>query len=278
MLHRLPGGVRVQFGLIGYGAVGRQLVAAQEAGQLGRARLGALLVRSPEKLDAAERQRLGSPVCGSLEEFLATPIRVAVETAGQTALRQYAAPVLESGRDLLVISYGAFGDAAFYERCLAAADRGGSRLLIASASLAGLDGIQAAATGHVSEVVHSVRKPPHAWLGTPAEQMVDLTHLREPFLIYDGPARGAVTRFPANVNVGCAVALAGIGLDRSRLQIWADPYITVNVQEIRVIGALGTIQVSMQDVPSDNPKSGRLTYGGLIKALRNLAGPVMIGV
>lgn len=237
-----------------------------------------MLVRNRAKISPAEMDRIGCPVYDNLTQFLASPVRVVVETAGQEALRQYAVPVLESGKDLLVISYGAFGDEEFYERCVAAADRGGSRLMLCSAALTGLDGIQAAATAGVSEVVHIVRKPPVAWLGTPAEQMVDLMSLKEPFLIYDGPARGAVTRFPANVNIACAVSLAGIGLDRTRLQIWADPYIKVNAQEIRLIGEIVTLQVNAWDVPSENPKSGKITYGGLIKALRNLAGPVMIGV
>jgi aspartate dehydrogenase len=268
----------MQFGVIGYGAVARNLIKAQAGGKLGRARLGAVLVREGKRLSEEEMAANTWPVCDRLEHFLKLPIRLVVEAAGQQALRQYAVPVLEAGKDLLVVSYGAFGDEEFYQQCLEAADRGGGRLYLCSAALTGLDGIQAVATEAISEVTHIVRKPPKAWLGTPAEQMVDLMSLTEPYLIYDGPARGAVTRFPANVNIACAVSLAGIGLDRTRLQIWADPYINVNAQEIMVIGETATLHVKAWDVPSENPKSGKITYGGIIKALRNLAGPVMIGV
>lgn len=268
----------MQFGVIGFGAVARNLIGAQATGKLGRARIGAVLVRNLAKVSPEAQKQAGCPIYDDLNRFLASPIRVVVEAAGQPALRQYAVPVLEAGKDLLVISYGAFGDEEFYRECVAAAERGGGRLMLCSAALTGLDGLQSVATEPVEEVTHIVRKPPRAWLGTPAEEMVDLMSLTAPFLIYDGPARGAVTRFPQNVNIACAVSLAGIGLDRTRLQIWADPFISVNAQEIRVRGETATLQINAWDVPSENPKSGKITYGGLIKALRNLAGPVVIGV
>ena len=69
------------------------------------------------------------------------------------------------------------------------------------------------------------RKPPNGLEGAPylVERGITLKDLKEPRKIFDGSAREGARGFPANVNVAAALSLAGIGPDRTRLEIWADP-------------------------------------------------------
>lgn len=268
----------MRFGLIGYGALGRQIVEASKQGQTGSAQLGAILVKNREELSPADMAGLDCPVFDDLDQFLAVPMKVVAEAAGQRALAAYAPRILSSGVDFLALSYGAFADQNLLASCQQAAEAGGSRLLLCSGATGGLDLLQAVATDQVDEVVHVIRKPPRAWTGTDAERIVDLGAVTEPVCIYRGPAAAAVPRFPENVNIAGIVSLAGVGLDLTQVEIWVDPTINVNVQEIRFKGAIGEVYINVRGVPSANPKSGRLAAAAAVKALKNLASSVVIGV
>jgi aspartate dehydrogenase len=132
--------------------------------------------------------------------------------------------------------------------------------------------------GGLDRVAMTVRKDPSAWYGTEAEGMCDLASLRAPLVIYDGPVRDGARRYPQNVNIAAAVALAGIGLDRTQLTIVADPTIRTHVVEIEASGAFGSFRFVEDVEPSaDNPKTGKLVAMAVIKTIRQLAAPVVIG-
>lgn len=93
--------------------------------------------------------------------------------------------------------------------------------------------------GGLEEVIVTVRKDPLSWKGTLAETQCDLDRLEASVTLYDGPVRKGARLYPENVNISAAVALAGIGLDRTRLVIAADPAITTHVVEIAASGRFG---------------------------------------
>jgi aspartate dehydrogenase len=124
----------------------------------------------------------------------------------------------------------------------------------------------------------TVRKDPSAWYGTEAEQLCDLASLREPRTIYRGSVREGAARYPQNVNISAVVALAGLGLDRTELIIVADPTIRTHVIEIVAEGAFGSFRFSEEVEPTaENPKTGKLVAMAVIKTIRQLAAPVVIG-
>jgi aspartate dehydrogenase len=143
--------------------------------------------------------------------------------------------------------------------------------------MAGLDVISAAAVGGLAEVSITTRKPPAAWQGTSAEaQALAAT---EPVLLYHGPARAGVTLFPQNVNVAAALALAGVGLDATTIRVYADPTVTHNTHEVQARGAFGAVRLVLQNVPSaENPKTGRIVAMSVLKAVRNLQAPLVVGL
>ena len=263
-------------GLIGYGAIGRRLAEAIVAGEAGHCELGAVLVRRPERIDQDTVAKLGCTVTGDAADFLATRLDLVVEVAGHDALKAYAEDILRQGKDLLLISVGALADPRFEKRLHRAAHDYGQRVYLASGAIAGIDAISAAAVGRLDSVTHSVRKPPAGLL--PPDEVAQAEASGEPRVLYEGPAREAALRFPENVNVAAAVSLAGLGLDRTIVRVVADPTVVRNTHEIEARGEFGELRIVLQNIPTENPKTGRLTAMSMVKALRSLTAEVVVGL
>jgi aspartate dehydrogenase len=223
----------MKLGLIGPGAIARHLLAALDDGGLQGVTVPAVLVhREPEA-------RLGSrEITNNAARFLRHRFDAVLECAGHDAVRHHAERVLASGADLLVTSVGAFVDDDLFARVRRAAEAAGRRLILPSAGIGALDIVSAAAVGGLNEFVVTVRKDAASWRGTIAAESHDLDRLAGPVVLYDGPVREGARRYPQNVNIAAAVALSGIGLDRTRLVIIADPTIAAHQVEIAARGGL----------------------------------------
>ena len=109
-------------------------------------------------------------------------------------------------------------------------------------------------------------------------QGIDLGGLAEPLKVFEGPARAAAEAFPANVNVAAALALAGIGPDRTTVELWADPGVARNTHTVEVEADSARFRMSIEGVPSaENPRTGRLTPLSVIATLRRLVSPLQVG-
>jgi aspartate dehydrogenase len=155
----------------------------------------------------------------------------------------------------------------------------GCRLYLPSGAIAGLDGIKSASVGQIAHVTHTTRKPPAGLEGAPylVERGISLAGLQEEREVFSGSAREACRGFPANVNVTAAVSLAGIGPDQTRVRILAVPGLLRNCHDIDVEGEFGRLQVHIENVPSENPKTGKLTALSIIRAVKDAVDPVRIG-
>jgi aspartate dehydrogenase len=154
----------------------------------------------------------------------------------------------------------------------------GARIHAPSAAIAGLDGLKGAAVdGHLASVVMETRKPPRGLAGAPGVAQVDLEAITAPTCVFEGTAREACRAFPANVNVVAAVSLAGLGPGRTRIRILADPSIDRNRHTVTAEGAFGRLRIEIENVPSENPRTGKLSYLSTIAYLRDLAAPLRIG-
>ncbi|MEA2640964.1 MAG: aspartate dehydrogenase [Chloroflexota bacterium] len=263
------GAAPLRLGFIGFGTTAHQVLRALES-ETTDAHLVAALVR---------RQPVDPPshvlVTNERDRFLAEPCDLVVELAGQEAVQQHAEAVLRAGRDLLIISIGALADDELFARLRAAAEAGGSRLMLPSGAIGGLDALGAGALGGLDEVTITTRKPPAA-LQTDTERDAYLAGAKDgPVLLYEGPTREAVRLFPANVNVAAAVSIAGVGFDRTSIRIFADPAVTRNTHEVVARGWFGELRFTIQNVPTENPKTGRITALSVLKAIGNLRAPVV---
>jgi aspartate dehydrogenase len=262
----------MRLGLIGCGAIGGEVVRAANEGTLAPGvQLAAVLVRRPR----AEPDPL---ITHDPEIFFDRDLEAIVECAGHQAVRDHGVRCLESHADLVLTSIGALVDDDQYARLEQAAGRTGRKLRVASAGIGALDILGAAAIGGLTRVEMTVRKDPSAWWGTEAEHVCDLASLREPLVIYAGSVREGAARYPQNVNISAAVALAGLGLDRTRLTIVADPTIQSHVVEIFAEGAFGSFRFTEDVLPTEaNPKTGRLVAMAVIRTIRELTAPLVIG-
>lgn len=200
-----------------------------------------------------------------------------VECAGQGAIRQHAEQVLERGWNLGVISVGAFADSALYDRLATVATQHNAHIYTLAGAVAGVDGLSAAKEGGLEEVLYTSRKSPRSWKGSPAEQLIDLENIQEPTVFFTGTAREAATQFPANANVAATIALAGIGMDETRVQLIADPTISRNKHQISARGRFGDLNIELSGLPLEsNPKTSTLAALSVVRACRHAASAVLI--
>ncbi len=265
----------ISAGLIGYGAVGSSVARMIGDGLAGPASLIAVLVRQPDRY-ADDAGRLGIPFTARTQDVIDLAPDVVLESGGHSAFRQHVPTLLAAGIDVISISVGALADPTLLAETQAAAERGGGRLRIPSGAIAALDAISAAAVGRIDRVVHTVRKPPPTLLDGEEGQAVLRSGVER--VLYDGPAREATQLFPANVNVIAAVSLAGIGLDRTEARVIADPAVVHNTHDVEVEGDFGRLRFRIENVPSvENPKTGRIVPLSLVRSLRALSEPIVVG-
>jgi aspartate dehydrogenase len=261
-------------GLIGYGGIARDVAAALRAA--GGVSIVAALCRPGAAAKA--RAALGEiAVVESLAGLIALGPDIIAEVAGQQAVAEHGPGVLRSGVDLLVISVGALADAALLKRLKNAAYEGKSRILLPAGAIGGIDAIAAMRLGGLEAVRYRSRKPPAAWRGSPAEKVTDLDKLTERTVLYRGSAGEAALLYPQNANVAAAVALAGLGFEKTEVELVADPAAPGNVHEIEAEGAAGRFAIQLQGRPSrTNPKTSALAALSVARALINLDTAIVI--
>lgn len=263
-----------QIGLLGYGAIGSSLARVLRAERAARS-LAAVLLR-PGRARPADLPE-ETQVFFAIGDMLGMKLDLVVECASQNAVAELAVPVVESGADLMLISTGALVDDDLRGRIATAAQASGSRIHLPPGAVAGIDGLGALRLGGLDSVRYTSVKPPHAWRGTPAEQTADLGSLSEPTTVFEGSARDAARLFPKNANLAATVALAGIGLDATRVRLVADPHARENCSCIDASGPAGTLSVRFQG-PAEvsNPRTSASTALSLARALINAERPFVI--
>ena len=257
----------IKVGIVGMGVIGTHVAKAIENGIPGIALSG---------VSARTATKAGAYPLYSVDELIQRSDLV-VEAATQAALLDWGADVLRAGRHLMVLSVG--GLIGVLDDWAKLADAHGCRILVPSGAIAGLDGVKGAREGAITSVTMETRKPPRGLAGAPyiVERGIDLDAIAEETLIFEGPAALAVRAFPANVNVVAALSLAGLGPERTRIKLFAVPGLERNQHRITIAGEFGRLSVEIENVPSENPRTGKLSYLSAIAMLRELGAAVRVG-
>lgn len=265
--------LRVAIG--GFGAIGK-VVAERLVRGIDGLTLAAVSARDIPRAEAA-MAGFARPVPVLPLGRLGEEADIVIECAPAVVLRELAEPALANGRTVMVLSCGALLDNF---DLVDLARRQGGRILVPTGALLGLDAVAAAAEGGIFRAHMTTRKPPGGLAGAPylEENGIGVTGLAEPKRVFSGTAREAARGFPANVNVAAALALAGIGPERTTIEIWADPTVTRNTHLIEVEAEAARLKMQIENVPSaENPRTGRLTPLSVIAALKKLSSPLAVG-
>lgn len=269
-------GKKRKVGLLGCGTIGSQLAMALDSHKIANAELVSIFDISKSSIDSLQSKLRDKPRAfySDFEGFSASGIDIVVEAASQDAVRRFAKGVLESGKDLMVMSVGGLADTKFLSELLQAASENGCRVYVPTGAIAGVDAIRS--VRHLLEsVTLTTTKSPMALAGAPffesSDKAVRPENIAARTTIYEGTAADAVKQFPANVNVAAVLSLAGIGAEKTRVRIVADPQATTNQHEITATGSFGEIRIAVSNVPSPgNPKTSYLAVLSAIECLRSV--------
>ena len=260
--------------VVGLGAIGSKVVEALDRGIEGLT-LSAVSAQNPDKHRAWLAGLTSKPAVLPIEA-LAGVADIVIECAPSKLLRPIVAPFVRSGKTAVVLSVGALLD---NEDLIELAKQNGGQIVVPTGALIGLDAVTAAAVGKIHSVRMVTRKPINGLAGAPyiVENNIDIAGITEPLKIFEGTAREAAKGFPANLNVAVALSLAGIGPDQTRLEIWADPTVTRNVHRIEVESNSARFSMAIENIPSENPRTGRITALSVIAYLRKQRASLRVG-
>lgn len=251
-------------------------------------RVGALLAQRNAAVEIVGIASIDTPANRSLippdVQFLASPgglsdLRpdLVVEAAGRAAIDMWAEAALGAAPAMIIASTSAFCDDALLARLSAVAEAHRSQVLIPSGAIGAVDALASAAVLGLDKVTHQIIKPPIAWKGTPAEKLLDLPGLSERTIFFSGSAREAASQYPQNANATVVTALAGIGLDHTRVEMVADPAVRINGHRITARGAFGRLEIMLENNPlATNPKSSELTALSLVRLIEQQTNAIVV--
>ena len=258
----------MKIGIIGVGSIGRTIIEQAAGGGI-PCEISAVYDIAREGFDSlSENIRGNLKFCENFDQFLSSDMDVVIEAASQKAVEMYAQDVLNSGKSIMIMSAGALSDDLLFKSLNESAQRNNVKVYIPSGAVGGIDAMKSAKEGGIDEVELVTRKPPSSLGMDVSEQVV----------LYEGFAGDAVKKFPKNVNVVATISIAGVGFDRTRIKIIADPKIDKNTHEIRVKGKFGEFTSIVRNIPSpDNPKTSYLASLSAIATLRAIVENVDVG-
>jgi aspartate dehydrogenase len=260
--------------VVGLGPIGRKVVEALDQGMPGLV-LTAVSVQDPAK-HRDFLGRLKKPPAVLPIDGLAEVADLVIECAPSKFVRSIVAPFVSRGKTAVVLSAGALLE---NEDLIELARQNGGQIVVPTGALIGLDAMTAAAEGKILSVRMVTRKPVTGLVGAPflVQNNIDIERITGPLKIFEGTAREAAKGFPANLNVAVALSLAGLGPDRTTLEIWADPALTRNVHRVEVESDSARFSMSIENIPSENPKTGRITALSVIAYLRKQHSALRVG-
>ncbi|HSA72605.1 MAG TPA: aspartate dehydrogenase [Nitrososphaeraceae archaeon] len=263
-------------GIIGYGSIGKEIIAATGRHEIPNARIVALFDKESKVFNSIDYDIGELHLFSDFDEFYNSKIYsnmdIIIECASKGAVKEYGKKIIKSKKDLIVLSVGAFSDEDYLRELQNLSNLNNTRILIPTGAIAGLDSIRSVKK-YLNTVTIVTTKNPKSLVGAPyfKSSKIRIDEISKETVLFEGNAVDAIELFPANVNVAVSTALAGIGLVKTQVKIVADPTLSVNKHEIVGEGAFGRIHIVVQNIPSPlNPRTSYLASLSAIECLRGL--------
>lgn len=264
--------------IIGCGAIGSELALSVDKTMNENISISSLL---DIKLENAEglKSKLSNNnplVFNNFSDYIKSTnfkdVNLVIEAASQNALTNYLNDIILLKKDLLVMSVGAFANAEFFSQVVKNVEKNDINLYLPSGAIAGIDAIKSVKSS-ISYLTLTTTKNPNSLKDSPFFKKNNITvdAIKKRTLIFEGSAIEAVENFPANVNVAALLGLTGIGLEKTKVNVIADPSLRINKHEIKVIGKFGELIIRVKNIPSStNPKTSYLAILSIIESLRSI--------
>ena len=254
----------MRVGIIGCGAIGTDVaLAADLMKEISKIYLYDINITASKKL----QRRLKKAQIKPVNEFL-DDVDFVFEAASQDAVSEYSSDILTAGKDLIIMSVGSLFNNKFKKKIEKIAQEKGCKIYIPAGAICGIDGVISASIDTIDEVTLVTTKPP-ASLGKKFNKRT---------IVFDGNARHAVKKFPSNINVAASLSLAGVGFDKTKVRIVADPVVTRISHRILAHGKFGRLRAEVENMPNPkNPKSSYMASLSAIATLKKIVNPIQIG-
>jgi aspartate dehydrogenase len=254
----------MKVGIIGCGAIGTDVaLVADKMKEITKIYLYDIKNSASKKLLKKLKKAEIKPV----KEFL-KDVDFVIEAASQGAVVEYAADILSAGKDFILMSVGSLFNDKFEKKIENIARENHCKIYIPSGAICGIDGIISANVDSIDEVTLVTTKSPLSLGKKFAKRTV----------VFDGNARNAVKKFPSNINVAASLSLAGIGFDKTKVRIVADPVVTRISHRILAHGKFGRLRAEIENMPNPkNPKSSYMASLSAIATLKRIVNPLQIG-
>ncbi len=256
-----------KIGIAGLGAIGSTVAHAIEAGIEG---LTLHAVSDPHLSDEF------SHLPNFSFKDLAKECDLIIEALPPDLVLPLSQEVFKAGKDMIIISACAI---LINPEILEHQKAKKSRILVPSGALIGIDGVTAMAQIGIKEARIASTKRPEGFKGAPyiIANNIDLSAIDTKTRLFEGNALEAAKAFPSNVNVAATLSLAGIGPEKTRVEIWADPNAKGNAHEISVEGEFSKMSSHVENTPAPaNPKSSMLAAQSIIATLKNMNAALVI--
>ena len=269
-------------GIIGAGNITTELLEVLGKSLESPLKRISVLVR-PSKADAAlvlkniaAKTTSNLVVTDNFQAFLDDAPDLVIECAGHSAVHEYVCGLLENGIETIIASTGALSNEALFHKLKTAALAGDTRLILPAGAVGGMDILAALRHSEVTSVTYTSRKPPNAWTGTAAEQILDLKNTNQKAVFFEGSARNAAADYPKNANVAATIALAGIGFEKTEVRMISDPDAQANIHVFDIVSNAAEVSVRIEGKPSSkNPKTSLPTVYSLVREVIRRVEPVV---
>lgn len=267
----------LRVGLAGFGNVGQDLARRLTAGTIPQAKLTAISAKDLEKAAVNAKAFDPAPAIVPVAE-LPDHADAIVECATGDAFPEIARAALGAGKVLLPVSVGAL---AAHPEILRLAEASAGTIQVVSGALPGLDAIRAAAEGGITraKLTSQIRPESLADERYVQERGFDFaTPPAEPVKVFEGSAMEAALAFPRHFNVAVSLSLAGIGLEETEIEVWANGQVPGTVHEVEIEGEDARFTMISRNLPSEtNRRTSRVVAPSVMAALRSLVSAVRIG-
>lgn len=261
-------------GLLGCGAIGSEIAHAIDSGKIS-AKLTHIYDFSKDNSKKLVDTLQNKPVITENVGLLAaSPVDLIIEAASQDAVRDDILSILQNRKDVMIMSVGALLDESIFDIVIDGCRDFNKKVYLPSGAIVGLDGIRAV-QDELDSVTLVTTKHPKALKGAKFFEgsKIDPDKITSATVLYEGSAQEAVKLFPANINVAALLSLAGVGSEKTRVRIVADPATDKNTHEIHAEGKFGKFSIKVENVPSpSNPKTSRLATLAAIECLKRICG------